>query len=412
METTSDSWTGETRAAFLEALDRYPASAGYLASHDIATYSSSCNDAKQVVHVSTALAHARVIQTAINRATGISPSLQLIWQSVEPQKGDAAALKVPQHHHATKRPSPLSSLPHTASDSEVPSSLDIAISETYALPYTSDAHPSAFETLPPNFSPYLQPDDSMDTQSMSFSALSSPGLSLLGSMSLSSPNTSPPSMSRRRLASNIPALRCQVNLPPPNPSKLSLSVDTLRSPNTLDSPSPLPRHLSILRKVQPEDMVTPVDQMMHTPFEPPALKSHSASPLTLTERPGGGRRWCFGDYSNLPSPSTDYPMHSPLHSSCDSLLSPVQETTPIWPRPCLRNHAPGRPALSLSRRLSYSQAVLNTPDRASPRSGPSSLTSSGLASPLVIRTPGLTAVDIASAESPMVLPSGLRTYFD
>ncbi|KZT24138.1 hypothetical protein NEOLEDRAFT_1135695 [Neolentinus lepideus HHB14362 ss-1] len=49
MEETSESWTEETRAAFLKALDMYPASADSAAKHDSIACSSSPNDARDVV---------------------------------------------------------------------------------------------------------------------------------------------------------------------------------------------------------------------------------------------------------------------------------------------------------------------------------------------------------------------------
>ncbi|KZT28690.1 hypothetical protein NEOLEDRAFT_1128858 [Neolentinus lepideus HHB14362 ss-1] len=63
MEETSESWTEETRAAFLKALDMYPASADSAAKHDSIACSSSPNDARDVVQASTLERFRRLCRT-------------------------------------------------------------------------------------------------------------------------------------------------------------------------------------------------------------------------------------------------------------------------------------------------------------------------------------------------------------
>ncbi|EPQ58608.1 hypothetical protein GLOTRDRAFT_120251 [Gloeophyllum trabeum ATCC 11539] len=436
MDATRDSWTEGTRAAFLEALELYPASTEYLAHTDPAIFTSSASgDAEQVVLISTALAHARDIQTFVHKFTGISLPLQSIAVCVRElteRNGGHASLKVPAYGHPAKRSSPLASLCHTAIDVEptlVSTQPQHRRSEPRELSLNSQVLQS--DALLPNFTRREQTSEDSSqtiTSPMSLPALASPGLSNFENMSLSSPSPTPLSMSRRRLAANIPALRCQVRLPPPSLGPRSNpSLDTPRSPHP-NSPS-LPRNNhEALYQVQAQGLVTPVDQIIHTPFQPPEMES------PLTEK--GDGRWRFSsglsspmtDYSNLPSPSTLTPLIDDYHmgSPVSALRSPANgggfshapepSATPIRRRPLLCSHTLSRPILSLSRRLSYSQGVSrsahNTPDRCSPRSGPPPYESSGLASPLVIRTPDATEANGDAVDSPIVIPSGIRTYFD
>ncbi|CCM03912.1 uncharacterized protein FIBRA_06063 [Fibroporia radiculosa] len=90
----------------------------------------------------------------------------------------------------------------------------------------------------------------------------------------------PASMSRRRLASNIPALHSKVDLPPPPTSWAvsSPSDDTSRLPDGDFGPPALlffRRGESDLAEFTDtaSSPVTPVEQIMHTPIEPPSIGS-------------------------------------------------------------------------------------------------------------------------------------------
>ena len=94
------------------------------------------------------------------------------------------------------------------------------------------------------------------------------------------PNTnSPPdkttidsSMSRRRTARNLPALHCQLPLPPAFPSNFTASTNSPNSliPSYLMS-SIIPSRPSSASGSEGSYPITPIDQIVHTPLTPPKL---------------------------------------------------------------------------------------------------------------------------------------------
>lgn len=230
------------------------------------------------------------------------------------------------------------------------------------------------------------------------------------------PVCEPSSMSRRRLASNGPALCGKLELP--SPSEWQSTLGFLGLDNPLPGPRTAP---SCSGDVTP---ITPVDQRVQTPIAPPELlRARMPKPRNLT-----GVHLVFDgaglDYS--PQTPIDLPFTSPViresptpsspgqrssslppsnavstlfrwaprRSDSDALkaglrlpISPLRNTQPAkrshYPLTgsCPKSHAPRPPALrlALSRRLSYKSAF------GGPSTPPTALAPS-LASPAVIQS--------------------------
>ncbi|KDQ59552.1 hypothetical protein JAAARDRAFT_33132 [Jaapia argillacea MUCL 33604] len=212
------------------------------------------------------------------------------------------------------------------------------------------------------------------------------------------PRQSSSSMSRRRLASNIPALHCQVNIPISQsfPSAVSSEGFIPSEPQT-----PIPQ--------------TPLEQMLHTPLEPPETPRHTVRPEERSKLTAS--QWSTG----LPSPLAAY--YSPTFQSEMALSSAnsSRSSSPVPGRPpMLRLHSKTRPVLCLPRRLSYSHATRMPPSPLSASGterffNPSPIARDGaLSSPLTTCTfpPGRRMDELHELESPFSTPVlGANAYF-
>ena len=114
----------------------------------------------------------------------------------------------------------------------------------------------------------------------------------------------PPSMSRRRIARNIPALQCQVSIPP------LVFSPVFKTPADITPTSTFPplsfSQLSIFGS-GPHSPVTPIDQILRTPLTPPKLpRVFPAAPRTWARLNAQARRDDPSPLMTPTFPSTPY----------------------------------------------------------------------------------------------------------
>ncbi|KAI0792898.1 hypothetical protein C8Q75DRAFT_586992 [Abortiporus biennis] len=120
----------------------------------------------------------------------------------------------------------------------------------------------------------------------------------------------PLSMSRRRLASNIPALSCNVSLPPAlsfsHAAQAESTSSFLHKPPipylkaACEPSQPFPLTLSFSICCGNSNPVTPLDQILHTPEEPPLLRLRQAQDKKVKSYFNGiGHRGCSWRMKNV-----------------------------------------------------------------------------------------------------------------
>ena len=143
-------------------------------------------------------------------------------------------------------------------------------------------------------------------------------------------------MSRRRLASNIPALKCHVDLPPA-PSALCFNdlvhqAELRKAPRrslglTISSPNllcDLPSNLAIAP-------ITPMDQVMNAPLQPPEAPRRSIKKPTAYSS-GFSKAWDFSPdtISSLNSTVLEYPQQDVFSTPLDAVpITPVDQVMTI-----------------------------------------------------------------------------------
>ncbi|KAI0640571.1 hypothetical protein C8Q79DRAFT_995326 [Trametes meyenii] len=157
-----------------------------------------------------------------------------------------------------------------------------------------------------------------------FSGLSNPPTPK-GIQILITPTSPPPildrnsnaSMSRRRLACNIPALQTQLSIP--KPAFFALLVPTYQSPTSPLDRRPLysmSRRSSLSSDDSTRCPVTPIEQIVHTPLSPPKI------PRALPPAP---RTWAR---LNAQMRDEVSPLESPMESFTPYILSPKRTQKP------------------------------------------------------------------------------------
>lgn len=256
--------------------------------------------------------------------------------------------------------------------------------------------------------------------------------------------TTSTSMSRRRAASNMPALRCQVHLPPAPPEAFFTGrlLCSGEADENASSPGPglvLASQSLLLPASCTSEVIprTPVDQVMHTPSRPPSISRPTAKkPRSQRHRFKSTLSAESPDSVYTPPgqtvPFMDYPFGPLADSPCDEspsgrpisyIVDPNQ--TPCAPKPrarALRARPP--PLFSLPKR---SPDSFLTPVFAMAYESPSSPTfvppgayELSLASPFpmetvtsaVDRKPMLSAgSQLESLSSPALTADGTPSYF-
>ncbi|KAI8984855.1 hypothetical protein BD414DRAFT_67264 [Trametes punicea] len=163
------------------------------------------------------------------------------------------------------------------------------------------------------------------------------------------PSTSgtPSSMSRRRLACNIPALQSHLSIPapafPPSfSSPLALPASPLRNPRLFT----LSRRSSLSSGDSTQCPVTPIDQIVHTPLTPPKIPRVPPPPPRTWARLNAQMHG--NDISPLASPGVSFTPYvlSPSHSGrpmLDPLRIPVTCTLAAGDAELRDNHLSPRP---------------------------------------------------------------------
>ncbi|KAI0333425.1 hypothetical protein GY45DRAFT_1297324 [Cubamyces sp. BRFM 1775] len=133
---------------------------------------------------------------------------------------------------------------------------------------------------------------------------------------LNAPNTTS-SMSRRRLACNIPALQSHLTIPAPSfSSRLSPALGSPASPLRIRPLISLSRRSSLSSGESTRCPVTPIDQIVHTPLTPPKIPRNP---------PPAPRTW-----ARLNAQREDIsPLASPVPSITPYVLSPNRTGRPV-----------------------------------------------------------------------------------
>jgi hypothetical protein len=401
------------------ALDRFP-----LIKRQAAGAPPSAWSLHRLRHAQDYLYDKTAILVTLHELVSAVHDLGLVW--------DVAAVPT-RHSHTSVIPNVELSLLKQDSDDEQGSDTSLSADDSGFFDSSSlklDFSPMKTSTHLPQATPEDLCDSLVQTLSFDDEA----------SQPIAPARTSPPSMSRRRLASNLPVLPMHVALPPPPTSDELLSLNgALKSPRrspglTINPPSPRldvdarPRSISlVMHSPDPASETlsppaaalavpmgllsmdpprTPIEQMMPALSQPPALPRR-------TGRSECPRSVSVGTCKPLESMPTPRPLPSPRLRPHTLLSPPDEEPNPF------EVEATPRPSVRKARPLSF---VLR-PSRASGRFTPVSPLDLGhqraLDSPLTIggppplvRTPfGQPATPFADAgvDSPNYFSA--RTYF-
>ncbi|KAI0717587.1 hypothetical protein C8T65DRAFT_641052 [Cerioporus squamosus] len=110
-----------------------------------------------------------------------------------------------------------------------------------------------------------------------------------------------PSMSRRRMAHNIPSLQCQLAIPPPAFYPSASGTPTSLTPTGRSPLLPFSRRLSLSSATSARFPITPIEQIVHTPLSPPKMPRLAPPPPRTWVRLNTQAR--MGETSPLDSPA-------------------------------------------------------------------------------------------------------------
>lgn len=166
-------------------------------------------------------------------------------------------------------------------------------------------------------------------------------------------------MSRRRLASNIPALKCHVDLPPP-PSALCFK-DLVHQSGLRKAPRrshgltiSSPNLLGVLPTSQSMAPITPMDQVMNAPLQPPEAPRRSIKKSTAYSS-GFSKAWDFSpDIPPFNSAALEDPQQDVFSDPLDAVpITPVDQVMKI---PQCAPELPHRRSRQATIRDTYSEA--------------------------------------------------------